>query len=67
MRIERLEDKIFMITLTEKEALRLSDNFEMDYQYVGICTLHIGRIVLHYMSQCCEFPDIKIPPFEQDL
>lgn len=67
MKIERIEDKKFQITLTEKEALGLADNFEMDYEYVKIYTLHIGRIILHYIMQCCQFPDMKVPPFEQDL
>lgn len=67
MKIERIEDKKFRITLTENEALRLADNFDMDFESVKIYTLHVGRIILHYMMMCSRFPDIKTPPFEQEL
>ncbi len=67
MRIERIEDKKFMVTLTEKEALRLADNFGMCWEYVKIYTLHLGRAMLHYMMVCCEFPDIQQPALDTEF
>ena len=67
MRIERIEDKKFMITLSEKEALKLADNVDLNWEWCKIYTLHIGRILLTYFMLCCQFPDQKQLPLESEL
>lgn len=67
MKIERVEDKKFLITLTEKEALRISDTKETDLEYSKIYSNLIGRVLLHYMIMCCEIPDMKQPALDTEL
>lgn len=67
MKIERIEDKIFKITVTEKEALRISDCSEMDWAYAKIYALHLGRVILNYIAMCSELPDSKQAPLVMEL
>lgn len=67
MKIERIEDKKFQITLTEKEALRISDCSQMDWEYAKIYALHLGRIIINFMALCSEIPHAKQPPLETEL
>ena len=67
MKIERIEDKKFMITLSEKEALKLADSVDLDWDWYTIYKLHIGRTLLPYFMLCCQFPNQKQPSLEKEL
>lgn len=67
MRIERIEDKKFMITLTEKEAIRITGTEDMDLEFAKIYSQHVGQVLLHYMIMCCEIPDMKQPVLDTEL
>ena len=67
MKIERIEDKKFQITITEKEALRISDCNQMDWEYAKIYSLHLGRLIINYMALCSELPDAKQPAIDTEL
>lgn len=67
MKIERIEDKKFMLTITEKEALRLSNSENTDVTDCKIMGIDIGRWILHYMIGACQFPHLKQPVFDTEL
>lgn len=67
MQIDRIEDKRFMITITEEEALRLSDGTDFTLTDCKTMSLHLGRLMLYYMIDCSESPHAKRPVLEVEL
>ncbi|MBA7696619.1 hypothetical protein ES703_105269 [subsurface metagenome] len=67
MKIERVEDKKFLITLTENEALKIADAKQCDLEYSRIYAQHIGRVLISFMIICCELPHVKQQPIETEL
>ena len=67
MKIERIEDKVFQITLSDAEADRLADAEETNMSSCKIMGLDIGRWILHYMIGACMFPHLKQPPLDTEL
>lgn len=67
MKIERIKDRIFQISLSETEADRLADVSETDFAYVRQYTSNFGRIILNYIIDCCTYPTSKSPSFDLEL
>lgn len=67
MLLKRVEDRKFMITLTESEALKISDHTEVDFHYARLLSNRIGAKLLGYMSDSCKFPHCKRSASEVDL
>lgn len=64
MRIERIEDKEFKLTLTDDEADFIADASEIDFERSKQISDHIGDKVLFYMMDASQFPHSKKPPLE---
>ena len=67
MRIERVEDKIFTLTLTDDEAYFIADCTQIDFERSKIIANHIGSKVLFYMMNASSFPHSGQPPLEVEL
>lgn len=64
MEIRRLQDKRFMLEITEDEALCFSDPTQIDCQHYRVLSLMIGNFVLGYMMQASNFPNAHLPKIE---
>lgn len=64
MKIERVEDKKFQLTITEKEALQLSDGSEIDFETSKTIATRIGIFILHYIIEASMFPHDNRPQIE---
>jgi len=67
MRIERIEDKKFQVTITEKEALKFSDATEITFHYNRLISNRIGSRLLGYITECCKFPHAKRPALDLEI
>ncbi len=67
MKISRVEDKKFMITINEKEALELSDDSSHDFYDRKILTLRLGNAIADYLIESCKFPHDKRPTLELEV
>lgn len=67
MQINRELDKVFTITITEKEALMIGDCKQVDFHRSKQIANHIGCQLLGYMMMCSELPDSCQPPLEVEL
>lgn len=67
MKIERIEDKEFRVTLTEDEALMIGDITQVDFHRSRIIANHIGSNLLRYMMCCSELPHSHQLPLDLEL
>lgn len=67
MRIERELDKIFRVTITEKEALMIGDSTQVDFERSRQIANHIGSRLLAYMMCSSELPHSHQLPLEVEL
>lgn len=67
MIIERIQDKKFIITITEKEALRFANGSEVDFETSKSISKHIGTLLLHYIIEASMFPHDNRPALEVEL
>ncbi|MBA7680740.1 hypothetical protein ES703_89061 [subsurface metagenome] len=67
MIIERIEDKKFLVTITEKEALMIGDITQVDFHRSRIIANHIGSNLFRYIMCCSEIPDSHQLPLELEL
>jgi len=67
IQIERIDDRVFLVSISEKEAQRLADGTEIDFSTSKMMSSHIGVALLHYMIESSMFPHDKRPPIELDL
>lgn len=67
MIIERVDDKIFQIKISEAEALRLADGSEVGFETTKQFSVHIGTLILHYMIEASMFPHDNRPSIEVKL
>lgn len=67
MKIDRTEDKKFVITLTDDEADKISDHTEVDFHRHKLIANLIGSRLLGYMTESCKFPHSKRPTLELEI
>lgn len=67
MRIDHELDKVFRVTITEKEALQICDMKEVDFNRSKQIIQDIGHDLLFYMIQCCEQPYACQPSITVEL
>lgn len=67
MKIERIEDKKFMTTITEAEALMIGDITQVDFDRSRQIANHIGSSLFSYMMCCSELPDSHRLPLKLEL
>jgi len=67
MRIERIADKEFKLTLTDDEADFIADGTEIDFERSKQISNHISDKVLFYMIDASQFPHAKKPPLDVRL
>ncbi len=61
MRIDRIADMIFQITLTNNEAEKISDHTEIDFHRHRLVANRIGSRLLAYMTESSKFPHSRRP------
>lgn len=67
MQIDRIEDKVFRITLTDHEAEKISDHTEIDFHRHRLVANRVGSRLLGYMTESCKFPHSKRPTLELEV
>lgn len=67
MQIDRIEDKKFMITITENEALKFADRSEVDFHLHKLLANRIGSRLIGYINESCKFPHSKRPTLELEV
>ena len=67
MRIERIEDKKFQITITEDDALYLADDSNLDFLDHKMFIIRFGNQVLSYITEACKYPHSKKPLLDIEL
>lgn len=67
MQIERELDKVFRVSITEKEAELICDCSVMDFDRSRDVTYRIGRALLRYMHDACIVPHAIQPSTEVEL
>ncbi|MBA7623494.1 hypothetical protein ES703_30890 [subsurface metagenome] len=67
MLIERIEDKKYKLTLTDKEADMLADCTVIDFARSKQIAAHLGDKVLFYMMESSQFPHAKRPSMKVTL
>lgn len=67
MRIDKELDKIFRVTITEKEAELICDSSRMSFERRKLIVTRIGNSLLDYIEKASIAPDICQPPFKFEL
>lgn len=67
MKIERVADKEYRLTLIDDEADMIADCTQIDFARSKQIAAHIGDKVLFYMMDASQFPHARKPPLEIEL
>ncbi|MBA7712265.1 hypothetical protein ES703_121237 [subsurface metagenome] len=67
MQINRIDDKVFRVTITEEEALMVGDITQVDFERSRQIANRIGSRLLSYIMCCSELPDSHQQPVEVEL